>query len=267
MGVARGSERIAAPVARLHPFRPLRAPFIADPPWLTTRQPAERMTDDDFQDGTGAMMDRRQFLRASVLGTGAVALGASGACSVNIPGPKLRASYASQRDGVHALPRVPVSKIPERFRRQRVPYGGTHAPGTIVVSTSERHLWLVEGGGTAMRYGIGVGKQGFSWGGSARVALKREWPTWTPPSRMIGRKPELARWRGGMPGGVGNPLGARAMYLYRGGRDTLYRIHGSPEWWSIGTRASSGCIRLINQDVIDLYGRVKVGARVVVKQG
>ena len=213
------------------------------------------------------MMDRRELLRALALGAGGVALGGLGACSVSLPGPKLRASYASRRDGVHALPNVPVNKIPERFRRQRVPYETKHKPGTVVVSTAERHLWLVEEGGTAMRYGIGVGKDGFRWGGTARIALKREWPTWTPPSRMIGRQPELAKWRGGMPGGIGNPLGARAMYLYRGGRDTLYRIHGSPEWWSIGTQASSGCIRLINQDVIDLYDRVRTGATVIVKQG
>ena len=209
-------------------------------------------------------MDRRELLRGLALGAGALALGG---CSVNIPGPTLRAAYRTTTDGTHTLPTVPVNKIPEQFRRQRVPYQSKYKPGTIVVSTKERLLWLVEPNGTAMRYGIGVGKDGFRWGGTARVGYKREWPTWTPPSRMIGRKPELAKWRGGMPGGIGNPLGARAMYLYRGGRDTLYRIHGSPEWWSIGTQASSGCIRLINQDVIDLYGRVKVGARVVVKQG
>ena len=209
-------------------------------------------------------MDRRELLRGMALGAGALALGG---CTVSVPGPKLRSAYRGYTDGTHALPSVPVGKIPEQFRRQRVPYSSKYKAGTIVVSTKERLLWLVEPNGTAMRYGIGVGKQGFSWGGTARVGYKREWPVWTPPPRMIGRKPELAKWRGGMPGGIGNPLGARAMYLYRGGRDTLYRIHGSPEWWSIGTRASSGCIRLINQDVIDLYERVKVGARVVVRQG
>lgn len=220
------------------------------------------------------MMDRRELLRGLALGAGGVALAGTGACSIDMPkprlpfaGPSLRSAYAGRTDGTHALPSVPIGKVPERFRRQRVSFTTEHEPGTIVVSTAERQLWLVEPNGTAMRYGIGVGKDGFRWGGTARVGLKREWPTWTPPSQMIGREPELAKWRGGMPGGLRNPLGARAMYLYRGGRDTLYRIHGSPEWWSIGTEASSGCIRLINQDVIDLYGRVKVGARVVVKQG
>lgn len=209
-------------------------------------------------------IDRRELLRGIAMGVGALALGG---CTVNVPGPRLRSAYAGRADGVHTLPSVPMNKIPEQFRRQRVPYQSKHKPGTIVVSTKERLLWLVEPNGTAMRYGIGVGKDGFRWGGTARVGYKREWPVWTPPSRMIGRKPELAKWRGGMPGGIGNPLGARAMYLYRGGRDTLYRIHGSPEWWSIGTQASSGCIRLINQDVIDLYDRVQTGARVVVRQG
>ena len=207
----------------------------------------------------GAKMTRR----ALVAGAGAALAG----CTLNVPGPKLRAAYGARTDEGFALPSIPTGKLDPKFRRQRVDYKTRYKPGTIVVSTKERMLWLVEEGGTAMRYGIGVGKQGFTWGGTARVGLKRKWPVWTPPPRMIGRRPELAKWRGGMPGGPQNPLGARAMYLYRGGRDTLYRIHGSPEWWSIGTRASSGCIRLINQDVIDLFDRVKVGARVVVKQG
>ena len=215
-------------------------------------------------------MDRRddRIGRRSVLsGLGAAFAALASGCSVNVPAPRLRASYASRTDGTHTLPAVPVGKVAEKYRRQRVSYETRYKPGTIVVSTAERLLWLVEPGGTAMRYGIGVGKQGFSWGGTARVGWKREWPTWTPPARMIGRRPELAKWRKGMPGGINNPLGARALYLMRGGRDTLYRIHGSPEWWSIGTRASSGCIRLINQDIIDLYNRVEPGARVVVKQG
>ena len=211
---------------------------------------------------------RRTILRGAAM---AGAFLASGCSVVNAPrlraATAARANYAARTDGGHALPAVPASKISEKYRRQRVPFKTKYKPGTIVVSTAERLLWLVEPNGTAMRYGIGVGKQGFSWGGTARVGWKREWPSWTPPARMIGRKPELAKWRGGMPGGPANPLGARALYLMRGGRDTLYRIHGSPEWWSIGTRASSGCIRLINQDIIDLYNRVEPGARVVVKQG
>lgn len=116
-----------------------------------------------------------------------------------------------------------------------------------------------------MRYGIGVGREGFQWSGTARVAMKREWPMWTPPAPMIRRQPELAKWRGGMPPGLSNPLGARALYLFRNGRDTQYRLHGTPEWWSIGKEVSSGCIRLLNQDIIDLYNRTQVGAKVIVK--
>jgi len=118
--------------------------------------------------------------------------------------------------------------------------------------------------GKAMRYGIGVGREGFEWNGATRIAMKREWPTWTPPAEMIKRQPELAKWRGGQPGGLSNPLGARALYLFNKSGDTGYRLHGTPEWNSIGRAMSSGCVRLINQDIIDLYNRAEVGAKVVV---
>ena len=121
------------------------------------------------------------------------------------------------------------------------------------------------GGGKAVRYGIGVGREGFEWKGTARVGAKRPWPVWTPPSAMIRRQPELAKWRGGMPGGPQNALGARALYLHNKGGDSGYRLHGTPEWWSIGKAMSSGCIRMMNQDVIDLYDRASVGAKVIVK--
>ena len=209
------------------------------------------------------MTSRRQMLAGALAAAGALL---SGCSTVPRAGSLLRSQYAARRDDGYLLPSVPVGKIDAKYRRQRVDYKTKYRPGTIIVSTKERLLWLVEPNGTAMRYGIGVGKQGFSWGGSAKIGWKRAWPTWTPPARMIGRQPELAKWRKGMPGGPSNPLGARALYLMRGGRDTLYRIHGSPEWWSIGTRASSGCIRLINQDIIDLHDRVKPGARVIVRQ-
>ena len=138
-------------------------------------------------------------------------------------------------------------------------------PGTIIVDTGARHLYFVMAGGKAMRYGIGVGKQGFEWRGTARIALKREWPSWTPPKEMIGRRPDLAKFAGGMEPGLKNPLGARAMYLFNKGGDSGYRLHGTPEWWSIGKAMSSGCIRLLNQDIIDLYKRASVGAKVIVK--
>ena len=147
---------------------------------------------------------------------------------------------------------VQISPIP----REVVAFSG-YSPGTIVVSTSERRLYYVLGNGTAIRYGIGVGRPGFTWAGTKTVARKAEWPDWTPPAQMLKRRPDLPRH---MVGGEANPLGARAMYL--GG--TLYRIHGSNEPDTIGTAVSSGCIRMTNADVIDLYNRVRVGTRVVV---
>jgi lipoprotein-anchoring transpeptidase ErfK/SrfK len=138
------------------------------------------------------------------------------------------------------------------------------APGTVIIHPGERHLYFVTGNNKAIRYGISVGKAGFEWAGVAQVTNRRPWPTWTPPPEMIARKPELAKWEGGQPGGPTNPLGARALYLTTNGIDYGYRIHGTPEWQSIGANASSGCIRMINQDVIDLYGRVPSGAKVIV---
>jgi lipoprotein-anchoring transpeptidase ErfK/SrfK len=137
-------------------------------------------------------------------------------------------------------------------------------PGTIIIRTGERRLYYVLGGGRAIRYGVAVGKAGFAWSGTARIGNMVEWPSWTPPEEMIERRPELAEYAEGMPGGPDNPLGARAMYLYQGKRDTLYRIHGTNEPDSIGTAASSGCIRMLNEEVIDLYDRVRIGTRVVV---
>ena len=130
------------------------------------------------------------------------------------------------------------------------------APGTIVVQLQERHLYLVQPGGDAIRYGVGIGRDGFLWSGRANVQYGKKWPTWTPPAEMIARKPELEKWRGGQPGGLENPLGARALYIFKDSQDTGFRIHGSPEWWTIGQAMSSGCVRMINQDVIDLYNRV-----------
>jgi lipoprotein-anchoring transpeptidase ErfK/SrfK len=144
-----------------------------------------------------------------------------------------------------------------RYQRQVVEYDGTERPGTIVIDTPRRFLFLVQGGGRAVRYGIGVGRPGFTWAGVKQVSAKREWPDWTPPDEMLRRRPDLPRH---MAGGVENPLGARALYL----GSSLYRIHGSNEPWTIGTAVSSGCIRMRNEDVIDLYGRVNVGTKVVV---
>jgi len=144
-----------------------------------------------------------------------------------------------------------------KYEKQIVDYSGKESPGTIVVDTSNKFLYLVQGNGKAMRYGIGVGRPGFTWSGIKQISAKKEWPDWTPPSEMLVRRPDLPRH---MEGGPQNPLGARAMYL----GSSLYRIHGSNEPWTIGTNVSSGCIRMRNEDVIDLYGRVNVGTKVVV---
>lgn len=143
--------------------------------------------------------------------------------------------------------------------RETVNYGGPEKPGTIIISTEERRLYYVLDGGQALRYGVGVGRPGFEWSGVRRISSKREWPDWTPPSQMIARRPDLPRH---MEGGIANPLGARALYI--GG--TLYRIHGSNEPETIGQAVSSGCIRMTNNDVVDLYDRVKVGTKVVVQR-
>jgi len=145
------------------------------------------------------------------------------------------------------------------WQKQMVYYRTTEAPGTIIISTAERHLYLVQPNGRALRYGIGVGRDGFQWQGLLNITKKAEWPDWTPPPEMIARQPYLPRF---MAGGPGNPLGARAMYL----GTTVYRIHGTNQPWTIGTKISSGCFRLVNADVSDLYGRVPVGTKVIVRQ-
>ena len=179
-------------------------------------------------------------------------------------------SYGATTDAGYALPAIPINRVDKRFHRQIVDYSTNEKAGTIVVDTPNRFLYYVLSGGKAVRYGISVGKAGFAWQGEAYVAWKQEWPTWHPPKEMAQRKPEIAKYvENGMGPSISNPLGARAMYLFDDkGRDTLFRLHGTPEWSSIGTAASSGCIRLINQDVIDLYSRVRPGrsTRVVVMQ-
>lgn len=177
-------------------------------------------------------------------------------------------SYGKVTDSGYALPAIPITRLDTKFHRQIVSYQTSEQRGTIIVDTRNRFLYYVIGGGKAVRYGIGIGKAGFAWKGEAYVAWKQEWPTWHPPAEMALRKPEVAKYvEKGQGPSILNPLGARALYLFDDkGRDTLFRIHGTPEWASIGTAASSGCIRMINQDVIDLYSRVRPGknARVVV---
>ena len=157
-----------------------------------------------------------------------------------------------------------VAQIDPRFVRRPVRYRTSELPGTIIVVPEERYLYFVLSKNRALRYGVGVGRQGFSWSGEAVIRRKAEWPTWTPTKNMIRREPKYARWASGMPGGLRNPLGARALYLYQGNRDTLYRIHGTNDPGSIGRAVSSGCVRLFNEDIKDLFERVPVGTRVVV---
>lgn len=156
------------------------------------------------------------------------------------------------------------SGVDPRYRRQRVQYHGTEAPGSIVVDTGDKFLYFVEEDGWATRYGVGVGQEGLSLKGKATIGRKAVWPSWTPTANMMRRKPHLVQYAGGVAGGPNNPLGARALYLYRSGKDTMFRLHGTNEPWSIGQSMSSGCVRLLNDDIIHLYDRAAVGATVLV---
>jgi len=175
--------------------------------------------------------------------------------------------YGPRTDAGYQLPRIPISKVPRKYHRQIVSFETNEKPGTIIVDTNEKFLYYVMGGGEAMRYGIGVGRQGFSWTGDATIKVKQEWPKWFPPPEMVERDPKAAPYAKGMDGGLDNPLGARALYLYQGNKDTLYRLHGTNEPASIGHAVSSGCIRLLNQDIIDLYNRVPLETKVIVLGG
>ena len=177
----------------------------------------------------------------------------------------LAAGLALGAGAAHANPfdAGPIADFMNIFRTQAIPretivWKGKEKPGTIVVSTSQRRLYYVLGGGEAVRYGVGVGREGFSWSGEKSVTMKKEWPSWRPPSQMLARRPDLPRF---MAGGQDNPLGARAMYL----GSSLYRIHGSNEPETMGAAVSSGCIRMTNKDVVDLYDRVRVGTKVIVR--
>jgi lipoprotein-anchoring transpeptidase ErfK/SrfK len=178
--------------------------------------------------------------------------------------PELVAIYAARRDGDLVLPAVDVGAFHRELLRNRVEFATTEAPGSIVIDTKGPFLYFVEPEGMATRYGIAVGREGFGWTGAGTVQRSARWPRWTPPPEMIARDPSLEKWRGGQPGGISNPLGARALYIYFGGRDSGFRIHGTNTPKSIGWAASSGCFRMLNQDVIDLYDRVQKGAKVVV---
>lgn len=235
-----------------------RAIAFLSPPWTREKVGDWRMA-----------MTRRTVL----LGSPVLALGGCTTLDPNlvVPLPQSHASYASMYGAVQsepfAVPPVDLLRVNPMFFRQEVAYATGEHPGTIVVDPVQRYAYLVRPQGRAIRYGVGVGREeGFNFQGTAIVARKAEWPRWTPTPNMIRREPErYGPYAGGLEGGTDNPLGARALYLYREGRDTLYRLHGTNEPWTIGTQVSSGCVRLINQDIIDLYRRVPVGAKVVVR--
>ena len=171
--------------------------------------------------------------------------------------PYRRERVTQPRSARLAVPAQMRRAIPAQFRRQNVAYNGEEAPGTVVINTSQRMLYLVQADGTAIRYGVGVGRDGFNWTGTHQVSEKKEWPSWRPPAEMLQRRPDLPAF---MEGGPNNPLGARAIYL----GSTLYRIHGSNEPWTVGQAVSSGCFRMTNEDVQDLYERVPIGTTVKV---
>ncbi|WP_313060731.1 L,D-transpeptidase [Agrobacterium cavarae] len=215
---------------------------------------------------------RRSFL----VGTGGLALTALAGCTTT-PRDAVEARprvdpyyaevYGPKPDEQFPLPAIPYQKIDPQFYRQMVENPTGERPGTIVVDTANHFLYLTYENNQAMRYGVGLGRAGFEWAGRGVIQYKRQWPRWTPPDEMIARQPELAPYssaNGGMAPGLMNPLGARALYIFKDGRDTIYRLHGSPEWWTIGKSVSSGCVRLMNQDIVDLYNRVPDGTPIVV---
>ncbi len=223
-------------------------------------------------------LSRRGFLNLAAMGAAASAVSACTTTRpppppVEQPQPELggyEMMYGPVLDEGYEIPAVPIDRMDPQFLRRIVPDPTGQRPGTIVVDTAQHFLYLVREDGQAIRYGVGLGRAGFEWAGRAVVQWKRKWPKWTPPDDMIGRQPELAKYsasNGGMPPGLTNPLGARALYIFQDGEDTLYRLHGSPEWNSIGKSVSSGCVRLMNQDIIDLYDRVPNSTPILVTAG
>lgn len=191
-------------------------------------------------------MDEHNFTRRGLV-LGSLSILASG-CTTNWP---LGSGLTS-------------SGVKPRYLRKEVAYTGGEPVGSIVVNTYERQLYYIEGAGRAMRYAVAVGEEGLTLKGKATIGRKAEWPSWTPTASMIERKPNLGQYAGGVPGGPENPLGAAALYLYRGGQDTYFRVHGTNAPWLIGQAVSNGCIRLTNEDIVDLYSRVPVGTQVLV---
>ncbi|MBU1307455.1 MAG: L,D-transpeptidase [Alphaproteobacteria bacterium] len=180
--------------------------------------------------------------------------------------PDVLAMYGPLPDEQFPVPAAPIAQLDPIFWRQEVVNITGEPAGTVVVDTPNRFLYWTMPDGRAMRYGVGIGRDGFAWGGRAHIAYKRKWPVWTPPSEMVDRQPQLEIYRHGQPPGLDNALGARALYIHQGNTDTLYRLHGNMDINSIGKAVSSGCVRLLFQDVIDLYDRVPSGSPIVVIQ-
>lgn len=221
---------------------------------------------DDSKMARALPMTRRFFLAAAPLGLAG--------CSATGGGPvvpslsaALGGNYSAIEDNGVSVPAIDMSEIDPKYMRQLVDYRGKQAPGTILIDTPNRLVYHVRSGGKAMRYGCGVGKAGYEFKGGGFVGRTAVWPRWAPTKNMIALQPKrYGPVRGGMPGGIENPLGARALYIHREGRETNYRIHGTNEPWSIGQAVSSGCIRMFNHDIIDLHRNVRGGARIVVLQ-
>lgn len=221
-----------------------------------------------------AMLGGGSLLAAFVAGCSATArqsvTATAGAVAAPVPitsdgvPPDVELMYAAVTNDVYPIRRSRMNLVPERFWRQDVSDPTGEQPGTVVVDTTNRFLYHVKDDGRATRYGVGIGASGFEWSGRAHIAYKRSWPTWTPPSDMIARRPELERYRNGMEPGPDNPMGPRALYIHQGNRDTLYRIHGNPDEHTIGKAVSSGCVRMLPQDIIHLHDTVRSGSPLLV---
>ncbi len=207
-------------------------------------------------------LNRRTFITGALASVGAASL--TGCASLfGMEGGGSVAAYGALPNERFPIPAVDVSKVRPEFLRRAVSYTSNEAPGTIVVDLANYHLYRVEGNNRAIRYGINTPLEDFLWSGNAEIERKAEWPVWTPTRDQVGRDPTLVRYAGGMPPGLANPLGARALYLYQNGADTLCRIYGTDQAWTLGHRVSSGCVGLLNQDIIDLYERTALNTKVV----
>ncbi len=226
------------------------AAVIATSRFAAAQQNAQQDPYVEFEDGTRATADPK-------LGPGMIATEEQYFDPALLP----------PAESVIDFPVEPIDPrlIKRKFRRQTVDFEGSEDPGTLVVDPDNRFLYQVLAYGLATRYGVGVGRAGFAWAGSARIGMKRRWPRWVPPREMVDRDERARKWVNGQPGGPENPLGARALYLYSGGKDTMYRIHGTNDPKSIGLAMSSGCIRMLNEDVAELFDNVIVGTPVIVR--